>query len=162
PRYGRAARLLITADSGGSNSCRGRLWKVSLQRLADEAGFDGGVRHYPPGTSKGKRGEHGAVSLIGVKWRGRPPRGAATLAGGSGRGPACGWRRSWTRGPTPRAYGSGGRSSRGSGGGRPSSTGSGTTPSPRPAALSELVTLIPGQALTSCAAPPEGAGPAPM
>src|SRR5262249_41785226 len=39
PRYGRAARLLITADSGGSNSCRGRLWKVSLQRLADEAGF---------------------------------------------------------------------------------------------------------------------------
>jgi len=81
PRYGRAARLLITADSGGSNSCRGRLWKVSLQRLADEAGFDVEVSHYPPGTSKWNRVEHGLFSFIGMNWRGRPLRDAATLVG---------------------------------------------------------------------------------
>jgi hypothetical protein len=71
-RYQQAQRLLITADSGGSNSCRGRLWKWSLQMLADETGLVIGVSHYPPGTSKWNKIEHGLFSFIGMNWRGRP------------------------------------------------------------------------------------------
>jgi hypothetical protein len=71
-RYGQAQRLLITADSGGSNSSRGRLWKWSLQRLADETGLVIAVSHYPPGTSKWNKIEHGLFSFIGMNWRGRP------------------------------------------------------------------------------------------
>ena len=71
-RYPSATRLLVTADSGGSNSSRGRLWKVSLQGLADETGLEVAVSHYPPGTSKWNKIGHCLFSFIGVNWRGRP------------------------------------------------------------------------------------------
>ena len=72
PLYPRATALLITADGGGSNSCRNRLWKVALQRLADELGVAISVCHFPPGTSKWNKIEHRLFSQIAVNWRGRP------------------------------------------------------------------------------------------
>jgi len=67
-----AGRLLVCADSGGSNGCRTRLWKVELQAFADEAGFDVTVCHLPPGTSKWNKIEHRLFSNISINWRGRP------------------------------------------------------------------------------------------
>jgi hypothetical protein len=67
-----AKHLLITADSGGSNGNRVRLWKVELQRLADELQFPIQVCHYPSGTSKWNRIEHRLFSFISKNWRGRP------------------------------------------------------------------------------------------
>jgi hypothetical protein len=58
PRYGRVRRVFVTADCGGSNSPKGRLWKLELQRLADETGMVIEVSHYPPGTSKWNKLEH--------------------------------------------------------------------------------------------------------
>ena len=72
PRYPQATRLVITADSGGSNSTRNRLWKTELQRLADETGLTLMLRHLPPGTSKWNRIEHRLFSFITGNWRGRP------------------------------------------------------------------------------------------
>ena len=72
PLYPQATTLLITADGGGSNSCRNRLWKVALQRLADESGLVISVCHFPPGTSKWNRIEHRLFSQIAINWRGRP------------------------------------------------------------------------------------------
>jgi hypothetical protein len=71
-RFPRASRLLITADGGGSNSPRSRLWKVSLQELADELGLRLHVCHFPPGTSKWNRIEHRLFSFITQNWRGKP------------------------------------------------------------------------------------------
>ena len=71
-RYPQASRLVITADSGGSNSSRNRLWKTELQRFADETGLTVMVRHLPPGTSKWNRIEHRLFSFITGNWRGRP------------------------------------------------------------------------------------------
>jgi transposase len=71
-RFPRASQLLITADGGGSNSCRSRLWKVSLQQLADELGLKLFVCHFPPGTSKWNKIEHRLFSFITQNWRGRP------------------------------------------------------------------------------------------
>jgi transposase len=71
-RYSRATRLVITADSGGSNSARNRLWKTELQRLADETGLTLIVRHLPPGTSKWNKVEHRLFSFITGNWRGQP------------------------------------------------------------------------------------------
>ena len=70
--YPEAKELLITADGGGSNSSRGRLWKVALQRLADETGLRLTVCHFPPGTSKWNKIEHRLFSHITQNWRGRP------------------------------------------------------------------------------------------
>ena len=70
--YPHASGLLITADGGGSNSSRCRLWKVALQRLADETGLEVSVCHYPPGTSKWNKIEHRLFSQIAVNWRGKP------------------------------------------------------------------------------------------
>ena len=70
--YPHATELLITADGGGSNSSRSRLWKVELQRFADESGLSIGVCHYPPGTSKWNAIEHRMFSHISQNWRGRP------------------------------------------------------------------------------------------
>ena len=70
--YPRAQQLLITADSGGSNGYRTRLWKVELQRLADQLGMDITVCHFPPGTSKWNKIEHRLFSHISMNWRGRP------------------------------------------------------------------------------------------
>jgi hypothetical protein len=70
--YPGATRLLITADSGGSNSRRSRLWKVSVQDLADLLGFPIRVCHFPPGTSKWNPIEHRMFCHITQNWRGRP------------------------------------------------------------------------------------------
>jgi hypothetical protein len=64
--------LLITADSGGSNSCRNRLWKVELQGLSDETGLEIEVCHFPPGTSKWNKIEHRLFCHVTRNWRGRP------------------------------------------------------------------------------------------
>lgn len=71
-RYARASRLLITADSGGSNSSRSRLWKLKLQELADEIGKSIEVCHFPPGTSKWNKIEHRVFCHITSNWRGQP------------------------------------------------------------------------------------------
>ena len=71
-RYASRKRLLITADSGGSNSSRSRLWKLELQRLADETGLIIEVCHYPPGTSKWNKIEHRLFCHITRNWRGVP------------------------------------------------------------------------------------------
>jgi len=70
--YPRAKKLLITADGGGSNGTRCRLWKVELQRLADEVGLHISVCHFPPGTSKWNKIEHRLFCHITENWRGRP------------------------------------------------------------------------------------------
>ncbi len=69
--YPSARELLITADAGGSNGSRSRLWKVELQRLADETGLRLVVAHYPPGTSKWNKIEHRMFCHITQNWRGR-------------------------------------------------------------------------------------------
>lgn len=71
-RYARAQRLLVTADSGGSNSSRSRLWKVELQKWADETGLIVEVCHYPPGTSKWNKIEHRLFCHITRNWQGTP------------------------------------------------------------------------------------------
>ena len=71
-RYPKARQLTITADCGGSNGARVRLWKVELQKLADETGLVLHVHHYPPGTSKWNRIEHRLFCHITQNWRGRP------------------------------------------------------------------------------------------
>lgn len=68
----KAKRLLITADCGGSNGARVRLWKVELQKLADQTGLSITLAHHPPGTSKWNRIEHRMFSFISINWRGRP------------------------------------------------------------------------------------------
>jgi hypothetical protein len=70
--YPEAEELLITADSGGSNGSRSRLWKVQLQRLADEVGLRVSVSHFPPGTSKWNKIEHRMFCHITENWRSRP------------------------------------------------------------------------------------------
>jgi transposase len=71
-RYPGARELLITADAGGSNGHRPRLWKVELQRFADRSGLTLHVSHFPPGTSKWNKIEHRLFSFISQNWRGRP------------------------------------------------------------------------------------------
>ena len=71
-RYPQSDRLMITADGGGSNGSRVRLWKVELQKLSDETGLTIGVCHYPPGTSKWNKIEHRLFCHITQNWRGRP------------------------------------------------------------------------------------------
>ncbi len=71
-RYPKATCLTITADGGGSNSSRTRLWKVELQKLADELGLAIRVCHFPPGTSKWNQIEHRMFSFVSLNWRGKP------------------------------------------------------------------------------------------
>ena len=71
-RYPDATRLQITADCGGSNGNRLRLWKIELQALAQETGLEIAVCHLPPGTSKWNRIEHRLFSYITMNWRGKP------------------------------------------------------------------------------------------
>jgi len=71
-RYPQAKRLLITADGGGSNGSRLRLWKLELQTMADETGLAIAVSHFPPGTSKWNKIEHRLFSFISKNWRGQP------------------------------------------------------------------------------------------
>ncbi|MGL4554606.1 MAG: ISAzo13 family transposase [Gemmataceae bacterium] len=72
PLYPGASRLLVTADGGGSNGWRCRLWKTELQRLANETGLRVEVCHYPPGSSKWNKIEHRLFSQITANWRGKP------------------------------------------------------------------------------------------
>jgi transposase len=72
PTYPNARELLITADSGGSNGSRVRLWKIALQKLADATGLRVSVSHFPPGTSKWNKIEHRMFCHITKNWRGRP------------------------------------------------------------------------------------------
>jgi Rhodopirellula transposase DDE domain len=85
-RYPQAQRLLITADAGGSNGYRTRLWKVELQRLATDLHLDISVCHFPPGTSKWNKIEHRMFCHITQNWRGRPlvsRRAVVQLIGGT-------------------------------------------------------------------------------
>jgi len=70
--YPHAKRLLVTADAGGSNGSRLRLWKLELQKFADETGLRIAICHFPPGTSKWNRIEHRLFSFISQNWRGKP------------------------------------------------------------------------------------------
>jgi hypothetical protein len=70
--YPCARRLLVTADGGGSNGYRTRLWKIELAALAQQTGLDITVCHLPPGTSKWNKIEHPLFSHISINWRGRP------------------------------------------------------------------------------------------
>ena len=71
-RYPEADGLFSTADGGGSNGYRTRLWKLELQHLADELGMPITVCHFPPGTSKWNKIEHRLFSFITLNWRGKP------------------------------------------------------------------------------------------
>jgi len=71
-RYPQAKQLVITADGGGSNGHRVRLWKLKISRLAQEIGLDIQVHHFPPGTSKWNKIEHRLFSFITMNWRGTP------------------------------------------------------------------------------------------
>jgi DDE family transposase len=71
-RYPQASRLLITADAGGSNGYRSRLWNQELGSLAERTGLAVTVCHLPPGTSKWNRMEHRLFSHVSMNWRGRP------------------------------------------------------------------------------------------
>src|SRR5450830_782498 len=77
--YPNAKNLLITADGGGSNGSRLRLWKLELQKLADETGLSTSVCHFPPGTSKWNKVEHRLFSFISSNWRGEPLRDYETI-----------------------------------------------------------------------------------
>jgi hypothetical protein len=79
--YPAATQVLITADGGGSNGYRLRLWKVELQRLADQTGLVIQVCHFPPGTSKWNKVEHRLFSFISSNWRGEPLRDYETIVG---------------------------------------------------------------------------------
>ena len=70
-RYPKAKRLMLTADAGGSNGYRNRLWKVELAKLAAETGLSITVCHFPPGTSKWNKIEHRLFSFITINWKGR-------------------------------------------------------------------------------------------
>ena len=72
PRFAEAGGVLITADGGGSNGSRLRLWKIELQKLADEIKRPISVCHYPPGTSKWNKIEHRLFSFISMNWRAKP------------------------------------------------------------------------------------------
>ena len=79
PRYPRAKRLMISADCGGSNGYRVRLWKLELQKLADELKLPITICHLPPGTSKWNKIEHRLFSFITINWRGKPLRSYRTI-----------------------------------------------------------------------------------
>jgi hypothetical protein len=70
--YPKAKQLLITADGGGSNSSRSRLWKIEIQKLSNETGLEIKTSHFPPGTSKWNKIEHRLFSYISQNWRGKP------------------------------------------------------------------------------------------
>jgi hypothetical protein len=79
--YPHATEILITADGGGSNGYRTRLWKLQLQHLADQFGLKITVAHYPPGTSKWNKIEHRMFCHITQNWRGRPLETLETVVG---------------------------------------------------------------------------------
>ena len=89
--------MLITADGGGSNGWRLRLWKWELQRFADDIGLPIAVCHFPPGTSQGNKIEHRLFSFISSNWRGEPLRDYETVVN------SLLWQSSRAGPPDPRA-----------------------------------------------------------
>ena len=79
PRYPNAREIFVTADAGGSNGYRSRVWKAELQRFADKHRIAVRVSHFPPGTSKWNKIEHRLFSFISMNWRGRPLRSYETV-----------------------------------------------------------------------------------
>lgn len=77
--YPETRQILITADGGGSNGSRLRLWKLELQRLANDTGLSLSICHFPPGTSKWNKIEHRLFSFISSNWRGEPLRDYETI-----------------------------------------------------------------------------------
>ena len=77
--YREARQIVITADGGGSNGSRLRLWKLELQTFADETGLWLSICHFPPGTSKWNKIEHRLFSFISSNWRGEPLRDYETI-----------------------------------------------------------------------------------
>lgn len=77
--YPKAKKILITADGGGSNGARLRLWKIGLQKFANQTGLNILVCHFPPGTSKWNKIEHRLFSFISSNWRGEPLRDYETI-----------------------------------------------------------------------------------
>ena len=77
--YPAAGQIAITADGGGTNGSRLRLWKLELQKLADETGLSLSICHFPPGTSKWNKIEHRLFSFISSNWRGEPLRDYETI-----------------------------------------------------------------------------------
>ncbi len=77
--YPNSKKLFITADCGGSNGARSRLWKVELQKLSNETGFEITISHFPPGTSKWNKIEHRLFSFISQNWRAKPLYDYATV-----------------------------------------------------------------------------------
>ena len=132
--YPQAKKLLITADGGGSNGSRCRLWKVELQRLADETGLRISVCHFPPGTSKWNKIEHRMFCHITENWRGRPlvsREVVVNLIGSTKTKTGLRSDRSWTGAATRSAGRSRTSRWRASRSRERSSTASGTTPSAR-------------------------------
>ena len=78
-RYANPKGLMVTADGGGSNGYRVRLWKIELQKLANQLKFPITVCHLPPGTSKWNKIEHRLFSFITINWRGKPLRSYRTI-----------------------------------------------------------------------------------
>ena len=78
-RFPNANKLYITADGGGSNGSRCRLWKYELQQFSNEIGLSIEVSHFPPGTSKWNKIEHRLFSQISKNWRGRPLESLAVI-----------------------------------------------------------------------------------
>ena len=78
-RYPNATELFLTADAGGSNGYRSRVWKYELQRFSDRTGLAVHVSHFPPGTSKWNKVEHRLFSFITMNWRGKPLRTYETI-----------------------------------------------------------------------------------
>lgn len=78
-RYPDSRKIMIAADGGGSNGSRVRLWKIELQKFADESGLDITVCHFPPGMSKWNKIEHRMFSYITINWRGKPLRSYETI-----------------------------------------------------------------------------------
>jgi len=77
--YSNARKIYITADCGGSNGYRVKLWKIELQKLANELNMEIHVSHFPPGTSKWNKIEHRMFSFISKNWRGKPLIDKATV-----------------------------------------------------------------------------------
>ena len=103
-RYPKAKRLMVTADAGGSNGYRSRLWKLEIARLAVETGLDITVCHYPPGTSKWNKIEHRLFSFITINWRGRELTSYRTiveLIGATTTGTGLSVRAEWDQGYYP-------------------------------------------------------------
>ena len=98
PMHPTAQQVLMTADGGGSNGSRSRLWKVELQKFSDATGLEVHVCHFPPGPSKWNKIEHRLFCQITENWRGRPLVSQEVIVNliTRPRKRGCAWRQPWT------------------------------------------------------------------